>query len=89
MTKFIYATLIISAAIFSVSPAVASSAISCTYKAKSGERIITRDVQKMVGGKQITEKRCFLVRIQKPMPKSFTRGPTVHNFGFEKSHWNR
>lgn len=89
MNKFIYTALIISAAIFSVSPAFASSAISCSHKPKSGERIITRDVQKTIGGKQITEKKCFLVRIQPPLPKSFTRGPVVHNKGFEKSHWNK
>lgn len=87
--KTISLTLIISAAILSATTASASSSISCSYKPKSGERIITRDVQKMVGGKQKTEKQCFLDRIQKPLPKSFTRGPVVHNKGFEKSHWNK
>ena len=87
--KTLALTLIISAAIFSISPAFASTSISCAYKAKAGERVITRDVESLQQGKPTKIKKCFLVKIQKPLPKSFTRGPVVHNKGFEKSHWNK
>lgn len=72
-------TFIFTAAIICLgaSSAMASSKVPCEYKAKEGERVVKND------------KGCVMVKIQKQLPKSFTRGPTVHNPGFKLSPWNR